>query len=169
MKIIVHDASVLIDLSECDILDLWFSLGYKTLTTSLILHEVNRKNQKSKLQRFVDNGSLIVESIGATAMTQLVFLHAELSPRNSLEDTSALFIASSQGAILLTGDNDLRKRAESRGIEVHGLLWVFDMLVSRGAILADVAADRLEKLIASETCRLPKQECRQRIKKWRGR
>lgn len=168
MKIIVHDSSVLVDMIGCELLEPWFGSGLQAVTTRLVLHEMNRKAQRSRLQRFVDDKKLVVEALGAEDMTGVVSLRAELSSKVSLEDASALYLAVREKGVLLTGDNDLRKAAENRKIEVHGLLWIFDELVTRGRVLQSVAAERLEKLCSQGTCRLPKQDCNQRIKKWRN-
>jgi predicted nucleic acid-binding protein len=167
VKIVIQDASVLIDMADCDLLDVWFGLGFDLRTTSLVWREVSRKNQKIKLKRYVDNGRFSVESVGAQALTEIVQLQAVLSSRVTLEDVSALFFADKLESILLTGDKRLRQHAEERGIETHGLLWVFDILVARGALLPGVASDRMEKLIERGTSRLPLNECELRIKKWR--
>jgi hypothetical protein len=37
VKVIVHDASVLIDLATVDVLEPWFGLGFETAITSLRL------------------------------------------------------------------------------------------------------------------------------------
>lgn len=167
MKIVIQDASVLIDMADCGLLNAWFGLGFDLRTTSLVWREVNRKNQKIKLKRYVDEGRFGIEAVGAQALSEIVQLQAALSSRVTIEDVSALFFAGKLESILLTGDKRLRQHAEERGIETHGLLWVFDILVTRGALLPGVAADRLEKLIVRGTCRLPLHECELRIKKWR--
>lgn len=167
MKIVIQDASVLIDLAEADLLDAWFGLGFDLRTTSLVWREVNRKNQKLKLKRYVDAGQFSIESVGAETLTEIVQLQAALSSRISLEDASTLLFAGKSESILLTGDKRLRLHAEERGIETHGLLWVFDMLVARGALLPEVAAERLQKLIDSGTTRLPLKECELRVRRWR--
>ena len=168
MKVVVQDASVLIDLVACDLLELWCRLGFDTLTTSLVWREVNRKHQKTRLQRIVERGDIRIVPIGAEVLTHIVQLQTELASRISLEDASVLYIASSREAILLTSDRVLRRCAEERAIEVHGLLWVFDLLVARGRMLPGVAADRLDQFAGRETSRLPESEWRQRIRKWRS-
>lgn len=167
MKIVIQDASVLIDMADCDLLDVWFGLGFDLRTTSLVWREVSRKNQKIKLKRYVDEGRFRIEAVGAQALTEIAHLQAALSSRVTIEDISALFFAGKLESILLTGDKRLRQHAEERGIETHGLLWVFDTLVARGALLPGVAADRLEKLLERGTSRLPLHECELRVRKWR--
>ena len=50
VKVIVHDASVLIDLVTADLLEPWFTVGFETVVPSLVWREINRKSQKEKLQ-----------------------------------------------------------------------------------------------------------------------
>jgi len=167
VKVIIQDASVLIDMADCDLLDVWFGLGFDFRTTSLVLREVCRKNQKIKLQRFVKNGQLQIEASSGEVLSEIVRLQAQLSSRLTIEDVSALYFAGKPESILLTGDKQLRLHAEKRGIETHGLLWVLEILVTRGALLPGVAAERLEKLLEKGTSRLPLHECELRVRKWR--
>lgn len=167
MKIVIQDASVLIDMADCGLIDAWFGLGFDLRTTSLVFREINRKNQKIKLQPYVVNGQLQIESSSGEVIAEIAKLHAALSSRLSIQDVSALHFASKLNSILLTGDKLLRQHAKERGIETHGLLWVFDMLVARGALLPGVAADRLAKLLERGISRLPLHECELRIRKWR--
>jgi len=167
VKIVIQDASVLIDLADADLLDAWFGLGFDLRTTSLVLREISRKNQKIKLQPYVANGQLQIESSSGEVLAEIAKLHATLSTRLSIEDVSALHFADKLHSVLLTGDRRLRLHAEERGIETHGLLWVFDMLVARGALLPGAAADHLEKLLERGTSRLPLHECELRIRRWR--
>ena len=168
MKTAVHDASVLIDLVTAALMGPWFKAGLAAVTSSLGWREVNRKTQKARLARFVESGDLKIVSIGSEDMTRIVRLQADLPSRVSLEDASVLFLSSTRETILLTSDKVLRRCASDRGIEVHGLLWVLDLLVSRRKILPSAAADRLEQMAALGTGRLPEKECHQRIRKWRA-
>ena len=164
----VLDASVLIDMTSLDLLEPWFALGYETATTTLVWREVNRRSQKVRLQEHARSGGLAIEPVGAELLTEIVLLHATLGGKVSLEDASVLQISTSPQTMLLSSDKVLRRCAEDRGIEVHGLLWVMDLLVSRGKLLPGIAADRLEQMITKKATRLPLAECRQRIRKWRS-
>lgn len=168
MKVVVHDASVLIDLVAADLLEHWLRLGHETIVTSLVWREVNRKSEKEKLQPFVERGLLKIAHLPSEDFSAMVALRSDLSLDLSIEDVSALYVALSRKGILLTGEKTLRQNAEKRGVEVHGILWVFDILIDRGKMLASIAADRLEHLTARRTSRLPKDECSHRIKKWRS-
>ena len=164
----VLDASVLIDMVSFDLPEAWFNLGHEHVTTTLAWHEVNRKSQKTRLQEYVKNGSLTIEPVGAEMLPEIVKLHAALKGKISLEDASALHLSTSKQAMFLSSDKVFRNYAEDLGIEVHGLLWMMDVLVSRGKMLPGVAADRMEQMINKKATWLPLKECRQRIRKWRS-
>jgi rRNA-processing protein FCF1 len=167
MKIIIHDANVLIDLVTSDLLEPWCKLNFRMMTTSLVWREVNRKGQKPRLRRVVERGIFGVEPVGAESLAEVATLQMDLPAGLSLEDASVLFLASREGAILLTGDGALRRCASERGIAVHGMLWVFDQVVARKVMAASVVADRLEQLQKVGLSRLLLEECNQRIRRWR--
>jgi predicted nucleic acid-binding protein len=167
MRVIVQDASIIIDLAESELLEAWFSLGIETLTTSLVWREVNRRSHKSQLRKFAKADKLQIVSISAEAMTEVVVLRYSLPPALTLQDASVLHLAQKSQGILLAGDDLLRKAATERNIAVHGQLWVLDQLVEKHAITPSTAGTALERLLKGKS-RLPKAECDSRIKKWRS-
>lgn len=167
MKVVVQDASVLIDLAEGELLEAWFSLGIETLTTALVWREVNRRSHKSRLKRFSRLEKLEVVAMSAETMTDVVVLKQSLPPALTLQDASVLHLAVKRKAMLLAGDDLLRKCAEERDVMVRGLLWVLDELVERRTITPAKAAATLERLLKGKA-RLPKAECEIRLKKWRS-
>lgn len=68
---------------------------------------------------------------------------------------------------LITGDGLLRKCASGDGVNVKGLLFIFDELVWNDLITPVTAAEKLERQIVLGS-RLPKNECEKRLRKWRG-
>jgi predicted nucleic acid-binding protein len=169
MTIVVHDASILIDLVACDLAENWFGLGFTMTTTSLVWREVNRRHQKERLRIFVDRGDLMIEAISAETISDILRLRADLPRGVTVEDASVLHLAAKLRAILLSSDGLVRRCGSELGVEVHGVLWLLDTLVLRNSITGDTAADRLEKLLKDGTSWLPEQECKARLKKWRRR
>ncbi len=166
MTIVVHDAGILIDLLECNLEEEWCSLHLKLLTTSFVWREINRRHQKTRLKTFVDRGELIIEAINEEAMAEIARMKVEV-PGLSVEDISVLLLSLQTEAVLLSGDGLLRRQAEFRGVEVHGMLWMIDTLIDRGSISPLAAADRLEKLLRSGVSWLPIEECKKRLTKWK--
>jgi len=167
MTIVVHDAGILIDLLECNLEEEWCSLDFRLLTTSFVWREINRKHEKTRLRTFVDKKLLAIEAVSAEALGEIVWLQAQTLGAISLEDASVLFLSMEHGAILLSGDGLLRRHAESRGVEVHGILWMLETLIDHGSIDPPTAADRLEALLERGVSRLPREECKRLLTKWR--
>ena len=67
----------------------------------------------------------------------------------------------------MTGDGKLRKTASKSGLEVCGILKIFDMLVEDYQIISKQnGEDMLEKLFKINN-RLPSREIENRLNKWR--
>ena len=64
--------------------------------------------------------------------------------------------------VLLTGDRKIKTVTAFDGIEVHGILHVFDRLVDNGIISNQVAIERIELLYQTNP-RLPKDERDKRL------
>lgn len=162
MKIVVHDASVLIDLHHAGALDLWLEAGFEAWTTDLVFLEVEQTLQPQRT-----SGALHVKSYSADELFELLTARAALPRTLSLEDCSVLLLAQSLGALLVTGDRELRQTAATRGVEVHGLLWILDELVASLACTPAHAATMLEGVMRTRA-RLPAAECQVRLRRWRG-
>ena len=67
----------------------------------------------------------------------------------------------------MTGDRKLRNSALNEGVEVRGIIYVFDELVANGIISASMAAEKLT-LLKTINPRLPKNDVYNRLKLWTG-
>jgi hypothetical protein len=93
-----------------------------------------------------------------------------LFPGLSAYDCFSLALAeSTDNAMLLTGDQQLRTRAAGLGVEVHGVLWISDEIEMASAMpLADLA-EALARLEADPLVFLPVNEVRIRIERLQRR
>ena len=82
-----------------------------------------------------------------------------------LEDQTALFLAMVLNAILLIGDRRLRLEGLKRKIEVQGLLWILDELVTKQLLPPRLAAVKLRSMLADGAF-LPRDECEKRFEVW---
>ena len=105
MRVVIQDASILIDLAEGELLTAWFSLGIETLTTSLVWREVTRRSHKSQLKKFTKIDKLDIISINAEVMTEIVVLKHSLPAALTLQDASVLHLADKRQGVLLAGDD----------------------------------------------------------------
>ncbi len=66
---------------------------------------------------------------------------------SSLADVSCYLLAQQTGRPLLTGDGKLRKQAQKDGLQVHGALWLLDLMVDCQVVGLQQAADALEDML----------------------
>lgn len=83
----------------------------------------------------------------------------------SEQDCSAYYYAAKQEAILLTGDQRLKKLALANDISAYGILWVFDQMVACECLSKKEATEAM-KLLLLKNKRIPVDECEARIKQW---
>ncbi|TAJ52344.1 MAG: hypothetical protein EPO58_11555 [Chitinophagaceae bacterium] len=162
-KIAIQDACILIDLINMELLNDCLRLPYYFCTTELIIEELYDW-QKEKLSACITTGNFSVIAITAQDMAEITSLVVK-HPRLSAEDLSAYQYASTNHAVLLTGDKLLRTLAINASVETGGILFIFDQLVEHQIILPQKAAELLKDLCLRNK-RLPTLECDQRIKRW---
>lgn len=145
MRIVINDANILIDLIHLNIIDIFFQLENLELRTTDFVFEELLDEQKEILDVYIRDGFLtIIES------TEEDLLRISLILNNtrglSFEDCSVWYFAKSINAILLTGDGRLRKQSLQDGVDVRGILYVFDYLLLSGLITFELALVKINQL-----------------------
>lgn len=171
MKVVVHDASILIDLALSETVDAWFASGIETWTTNLIYpHEIDRPDQRVVLDGYVRAGKLLIRVVTPEEIERLGGLRSGLT----IPDRSAIMLVKELGASakLATGDKAMRTAAQRENIAACGLLGLFDVMIvpqqGRAAALPiEVAIAKLERLLSLPGCWLPPEKCREKINAWR--
>lgn len=164
MRIVVNDTNILIDLIHLEIIDVFFQLEHLELKTTDFVFEELHDEQKYILQSFINEGNLtIIES----EENDLANIYSILSQTNGLsfEDCSVWYFAKVNGGILLTGDGKLRKQSSDDGVEVRGILFIFDQLLLAGLISFELAILKINQLYQIND-RLPIEAKNQRIDYW---
>lgn len=163
-KIAVQDANVIIDLELASLLDLWFQAGVETHTTDLIKYELEDGEHQQALAYF-QSGHIIEHELSADELFEVSALEIEVNSKAKFNDCSVLYLSRKIGAMLISGDKPLRRAGKDRHIEVHGTLWIFDLLVDEKLITPKLAAAKLRHLLDQKRF-LPKAECEARLSKW---
>lgn len=161
-RIAVHDSSVLIDLSNGDLLEAYLRIGYTTQTTDFIVREVAKDSQP--IADWLRTHAHIT-TYGPRELLTLKQRHLTLGPRLSLEDASALYLAKDHGALLLTNDKQLRKTAQAHDVPVGGILMLMDALHERRILTGRTLVTSLEKIL-HHGARLPAAACHERHLRW---
>jgi rRNA-processing protein FCF1 len=163
MKIAVTDTNIFIYLIKANLLRGLFEIGYEVHTTNLVLHELGEEGNKL-LEQYISDGKLTVYSF---SMNEIQQIEKIILPNGlSFEDKGIYFYVTFwNGPILLTNDGLLRKTSIKKEIEVHGILWVLDILFEEKTFSSQDLADGLKKMLAGYH-RLPMAECEIRLKAW---
>lgn len=167
--IVVSDTNIFIDLIGTGLLELFFLLPLEVHTTDFVIAEITVEEQKAAILSFIEKGSIKKKTYSPDEMLKLLsFIKSkqriyDLHPA----DFSVWQYSSENGYTLLTGDGNLRKAAQSDGVEVHGTIYVIDKLVEHQLLTPSLAVDKLE-LLYSINPRQPKLEIEKRLKMWRG-
>lgn len=83
----------------------------------------------------------------------------------SQNDIFALALARQERSPLLTGDQRLRKAAETEGIDVRGTLWLVERLVNEGIISVAEAAKAYERM-RQQNRRLPWDDVAKQLRRF---
>jgi predicted nucleic acid-binding protein len=162
MRIIINDSSALIDLAKTRLLENLLQLPYRFVIPDVLyadelitLHHYRRK-------QLLDIGFVLGELDGPQVGKASAY--SQQYPQLSLNDCFALVMAETTAdAVLLTGDQRLRRVAERHRVETHGILWLLDQLLEGGAVDPAILRDALRSLIRDPAVHLPAKEVQRRM------
>jgi hypothetical protein len=158
MGILVSDTSVLIDLERGQLLEATFALSWEFAVPDLLYKRELRDHNGPELLRL----GLRVESLDGDGVQTALGYQARM-PALSLADTFALALAKINNWTLLAGDGELRKLAATEAVDYHGVLWLFDQLLTQQAVAVEMLHRSLTAIANHPRCRLPVREVRERL------
>ena len=162
MRHIVIDTSCMIDLRKAALLDAALALPY-TFVTPDTLFENEWLSAPDK--KFLCSEKLNVRELPGTDVKRAA---AYLNRHRTLKINDCFLLAMAERlkeSILLTGDQALRAVAERNDIEVHGVLWVIDVLQAQEIVPLRKLYDALRLFHDDPQVFLPTNEILQRIKR----
>lgn len=162
-RLAVTDANIFIDLIILGLVEHLFGLDIEIHTTLEVFDQLTTA-QKEVLNIHAERRALSIYSFSSDELVEISALDfpAGLEPA----DRTVFYYATQLHCLVISGDNKLRKFCERNGLEVHGLIWVFDQIVELELISKNVAIEKLNKLI-SYNDRLPMDEIVRRLRKWK--
>lgn len=133
MLLIISDASVLIDIECGELTSAMFSLPCQFAVPDTLFAEelAERHGHLSRL-------GLISKTMSGDLVAEAYSLHQKYI-KPSVNDMLALTLAKHEGCQLLTGDKALREAAKEFNVEVHGTIWLVELMLRGEKITIDVA------------------------------
>ena len=113
-RIAVKDSNIFIDMECMGILDLWFQLGYETITSNLVILELKRGGHRQTMA-YVESGQIQQRTSPLAMLIQYQAQYVGISAA----DAAVLHLAVEHKALLLSGDGKLRQSAEIRRSPHH--------------------------------------------------
>lgn len=146
LKLAVTDACIFIDLHELNLTGAFFGLNIEVHTTYEVFNELFIEQQQL-LSAFQSVNKLTVHNFKED---ELILINSKNYPKSlSQTDKTVLFLSEKLSAIVISSDKALRNNAKERGIEYHGMLWIFYNLIEFNLITKAEALKKLESLIFS--------------------
>lgn len=131
--------------------------------------ELLREGQKDAVSVYEAKGTLHIAKFEFDEFMEINNLYKKFKSKTnvSLTDCSVWYYAKQNSYTLLTGDRKLRNSALNEGVEVHGIIYVFDALVESEIIPTNMAYERLA-LLKEHNPRLPQNEIEKCLRLWGG-
>ena len=104
-------------------------------------------------------------SLSSSAVQRVEDLVMKYPKYPGRRDLFALSLATEEGAILLTGDEALRKAAVLEGVQAHEILWLLQNMVSGGVISEAEGHAGLNRMLNAKR-RLPRKETQALLSSW---
>ncbi|MGP0059952.1 MAG: type II toxin-antitoxin system VapC family toxin [Beijerinckiaceae bacterium] len=167
IEIIVNDSSCLIDLRKGGLLTTALLLPFRFVVAlpliSAELHDFTKTDWDDLQVR-----GLQVIDLNSAQVARAFALKAQFAGLSPYDCFSLALVEATDHSMLLTGDQQLRRRASTLGVNVHGILWLCDEMERAGKLTFAELADALEILEADPLVFLPRNEVRIRIERLRA-
>lgn len=163
-KVCLFDANILIDLYKGDIFPFLAEFPYHCLATDFVLSQ-----SRNFSIEYAHSCGIQSHSLDGSLVSEIYRIRNNLECKkkdSSIADISCYVLAVHENFCLVTGDSTLRKHAERKGVEVHGVLWVLDEMVKSSVLTTDIAYNALS-MIRDNGAYLPKNEIEKRLMNWK--
>jgi hypothetical protein len=165
-RVIINDASCLIDLKKGRLLHVMLSLPVHFVIPFPV--------RASELLDFTDQEWQVLDDSGVETYDlppEGVAAAISIKGRHpGLSANDCFCLVTAQGreeAVLLTGDAQLRRVAELHQVEVHGVLWMVDLLAEHQVAPHDLLISALEVWRDDPSVFLPDAEIALRLRRFR--
>jgi predicted nucleic acid-binding protein len=157
MRILINDSSALIDLAKTRLLENLLRLPYRFVIPDALYADELITLHHYRREQLLDIGFVLGELDGPQIGKAGEYSHRY--PALTLNDCFALVMAATmENAVLLTGDQRLRRVAERHRVETHGILWILDQAHEGGTVDAVTLHAALRLLADDPLTRLPGKE-----------
>lgn len=162
MQIVITDSSALFDLKKGGLIRAMLELPFEFVIPDILFDgELLSFTEDEKNDLLY--GGLKIASLNGEQVGRAYQYRAEFK-RLSIHDNFALVLAeSSEGCVLLSGDENLKKRARAKNIQAHGILWLMDWIFEHQTAPIQIMIEAINTYIADPFVWLPDMELQKRL------
>ena len=139
---LVIDSCIWIDLANGIVLEEVFQLPHKIIDPDVLTQEEIKPTNWEKL---VNLGLNFIPA-SSEEMADVLSIYDNANRRISFYDASALELAKRINGLLLTDDRRLTNAAKEHSVQVEGITWLLDIMVSSGCISGTESIAALERI-----------------------
>jgi predicted nucleic acid-binding protein len=161
--VIVNDASCLIDLHKGRLLHAMLSLPYH-FVVPFPVRASELLDFTAQEWRVLDDGGMETFDLPPDAVGEALEIKAGRARLSANDCFCLVTTLRHEKAVLLTGDQHLRRTADEMGVEVHGVLWLLDQLREAGNSPLDLLLTALETWRNDPAVFLPGDEIESRLR-----
>ena len=166
MRVLVSDASVLIELSKWSLLEAIFALPCEFAVPD-ILYENELLDLRGLTPEDLVRLGLRVEHLDSDGVSQAMGYQLR-RPQLTLHDCFAIALSAINDWALLSSDKRMRQIADEESIEVLGVFRIIDQLEAEGIVPTKTLAEALAGMQEDPRTYLPAFEIHKRLKRMRG-
>lgn len=164
MRVIVSDSSIIIDLAKGELIEPALALPYE-----FVIPDALFENELINLGRYrkedLPELGLNIQELEPDELSRAIGYRSRYT-RLTAQDCFALTIAKvTPDAMLLTGDQNLRRAAETETVEAHGLLWACEQMKQHQTVRIAHLHDALCQFRDDPTVWLPRDPLRDLIRR----
>lgn len=145
MKLIITDTNVFFDIISIGALPEFFALDFEICTTDFVVKEILASDQKEQIESFIRAKKLCVYKLTADEVEKVQNFPTKRFFKG-ITDKTVLWKSHQLKCLLLTGDKKLCNEANDLKIEVHGSIWLINILVEKEIISKAKGRGLLEQL-----------------------
>jgi predicted nucleic acid-binding protein len=163
VRVLVSDASILIELAKWSLLKDLFKLPFEFAVPDALYEDELIDLGEIDRSELIALG-LRIESLDAAGVAQALG-YQRRRPKLTVHDCFAVTLAVTNAWVLLTGDKRMRALADEEHVEAHGVLWVLDQLAVHRIVRKSTIAKVLRGMLDDPRTHVPAAEIRRRLER----
>lgn len=162
------DANLIRDMLSVCSLKALLSMECGFCTTDGVLRELKKIVAPEIFDRIRNFNKLNIVGLDEASTDEVLSFYDSVSNKLTYTEAEFIFYAKENDCVILSSDRNFLNIAKQHVPKVYNLLQVFERMVRKKILDDSQAVECLEDILGTNHC-LPKEECANVLKKWKGK